>query len=151
MPASNPRFVIFVAVDNPKKAYYGSQVSAPVFSRIAQYLVRRAGLPPVLINESNVIHSPLAADKKRNDLQLKAMNEIKRTLATEEPAPEAPGGEKAFPNLLGLSLREALSRVKGQVAKVEVRGSGVVVRTVPAPGSTLAPKTRVTLVLENPD
>lgn len=150
VPASNPRFVIFVAVDNPKKAYYGSQVSAPVFSRIAQYLVRRAGLPPVLINESNVIHAPLAADRKRNDLQVKAMSEIKRSLA-EDPLSESPGGEKSFPNLMGLSLRDALSRVKGQVAKVEVRGSGVVVRTVPAPGSTLAPKSRVTLVLENPD
>jgi cell division protein FtsI (penicillin-binding protein 3) len=151
VPASNPRFVIFVAVDNPKKAYYGSQVSAPVFSRIAQYLVRRAGLPPVLIDESNVIHSRLANEKHRTDLQARAMTEIKRSLANEEAEADVSGGEKSLPNLLGLSLRDALSLVKGQAAKVAVRGSGVVVRTIPAPGSALSPKSRVTLVLENPD
>jgi cell division protein FtsI (penicillin-binding protein 3) len=151
VPASNPRFVIFVAVDNPKKAYYGSQVSAPVFSRIAQYLVRRAGLPPVLIDESNVIHSKLANEKHRTDLQARAMTEIKRSLANEEAEADVSGGEKALPNLLGLSLRDALALVKDQVAKVTVRGSGVVVRTVPSPGSALSPKSRVTLVLENPD
>ncbi len=143
VPASNPRFVIFVAVDNPKKSYYGSQVSAPVFSRMAQYLVRRAGLPPVLISESNVIHTPQTIEKRRNDLQAQAVSEIKR-LADEDE-----GG--MFPNLMGMSLREALSRVRGQAGRVEVRGSGVVVRTSPPPGSALAPKSRVTLVLENPD
>jgi cell division protein FtsI (penicillin-binding protein 3) len=143
VPASNPRFVIFIAVDNPKKAYYGSQVSAPVFSRMAQYLVRRAGLPPVLISESNVIHTPQVVAKKRSDLQAHALNEIKRITEEDEAG--------LFPNLLGMSLREALSRVRDQASRVEVRGSGVVVRTIPAPGSALAGKSRVTLVLENPD
>lgn len=143
VPAHDPRYVILIAVDNPKKAYYGAQVAAPVFSRMAQYMVRRAGLSPVLISESNMIHSQ-DEDKRRTLLQAKAVAELKREAGIESPAGE-------FPNLMGLTLREAIGRVGKQASHVEVRGSGLVVRTVPAAGSAMADKQRVTLVLENPD
>lgn len=147
VPAHNPRYVIYVAVDNPKKAYYGSQVAAPVFAKMAQYLVRRAGLPPVLISERNVINGPAEQDRRRTSLQQQALNEIRRTTATTNPEEN----EKMFPNLLGLSLREALSKVREQANHVSVRGHGLVVRTIPAPGAELRGKRNVTLVLENPD
>lgn len=143
VPAHNPRFVIFIAVDNPQKAYYGSQVAAPVFGRMAQYLVRRAGLPPVLISEQNVITNK---DLQRSALQAQAVSEIKKMAQSAEP-PEA---ESVFPNLMGLSLREALNKVRPLGAQVEVRGHGVVVRTVPQAGADLTVK-KVTLILENPD
>lgn len=65
LPANEPKFVIYVALDRPRKDYYGSSVAAPVFSRIAQFAVRRAGLAPVLISASNVIAGD-AAVKARN-------------------------------------------------------------------------------------
>jgi cell division protein FtsI (penicillin-binding protein 3) len=142
VPAHDPRYVIYIAVDNPKKAYYGSQVAAPVFSKIAQYLVRRAGLPPAQIKESNMINPLAGSEKRRNQLQTQAMNELRKMNAQ-------PGDEKVLPNLLGLSLREALDRVRGSEAKVEVRGSGVVVRTVPLAGAISPAK--ITMILENPD
>jgi cell division protein FtsI (penicillin-binding protein 3) len=141
VPANNPRYVIYVAVDNPKKSYYGSQVAAPVFGRLAQYLVRRAGLPPVLISEQNVI---AARDLKRSALQQQAVNEIKKMNNEEEETTDG------VPNLLGLSLREALNRLRPLGTHVEIRGHGVVVRTVPHAGAPLTGK-RVTLILENPD
>ena len=141
VPANNPRYVIYVAVDNPKKAYYGAQVAAPVFSRMAQYLVRRAGLPPVQISEHNVILSE--GERRRSNVQAQALKDLKRQSADAE--------QKGFPNLLGLSLREAMLKVHDQAEKVEIRGHGIVVRTVPTAGQTVAAKARVTLVLENPD
>jgi cell division protein FtsI (penicillin-binding protein 3) len=144
VPANNPRYVIYVAVDNPRKSYYGSQVAAPVFGRLAQYLVRRAGLPPVLISEQNVIP---AKDLKRSALQLQAVNEIRKMSENEKEEGEAAAG---LPNLLGMSLREALNRLRPLGPHVEIRGHGVVVRTVPHAGAPLTGK-RVTLILENPD
>lgn len=144
VPAHDPRYVILIAVDNPKKAYYGSQVAAPVFSRVAGYMVRRAGLAPVLISESNMIHSG-DEDKRRTQLQAKAVAELRREAGIEQ----TPGHE--FPNLMGLTLREALVRVGKQTSNIEVRGSGLVVRTVPSAGAPMGEKQRVTLVLENPD
>lgn len=51
IPANNPRFVIYVAVDSPRKQYYGSQVAAPLFSRIATFAVRHEGLAPRWLKE----------------------------------------------------------------------------------------------------
>ena len=35
--------MIYVAVDDPRKAYYGSEVAAPIFAKLSQYVVRKAG------------------------------------------------------------------------------------------------------------
>lgn len=152
VPSNNPRYVIFVAVDSPKKAYYGSQVAAPVFAKMAQYLVRRAGLPPVLVSERNMINSE---ERKRSNLQQAAVAEIKRSAAAAlgAPAEGGPGNAEpnTFPNVLGLTLREALNKVRPQAKHVAIRGHGVVVRTIPAAGQEVSTKTTVTLVLENPD
>lgn len=148
VPASNPRYVIYIAVANPKKAYYGSQVAAPVFAKMAQYLVRRAGLPPVLISESNVISSNASEDRHRTALQQQALMDLKGSVTDlSSKSSELPQG---FPNLLGLTLREALNKVKDQAGPVNVRGHGVVVRSIPMAGQVFKGKRRVTLVLENP-
>ncbi len=143
VPAHDPRYVIYVAVDNPRKSYYGSQVAAPIFGRMAQYLVRRAGLPPVLISEQNVIQ---AKDVRRSALQAQALSDLRRMNSVEEGQAES----GILPNLLGLSLRDALNKVRPLGAHIEIRGHGVVVRTVPQAGGDLTAK-KVTLILENPD
>lgn len=46
-PASNPRFVIAVMVDEPSaKQYYGGQVAAPVFSKVMAGALRIYGVAP---------------------------------------------------------------------------------------------------------
>lgn len=143
-PVHNPRFVIFIAVDNPQKvSYYGSQVAAPVFAKMAQYMVRRAGLTPVMISESNVIPKPAAL----TDLQTAAIQEIKRMQEAEDHPAD---GKAVFPNLHGMTLREALNRIRPNVNRVDIRGHGVVVRTVPPAGADFSKKRSVRLVLENP-
>ncbi|MGE3683620.1 MAG: penicillin-binding transpeptidase domain-containing protein [Bdellovibrionales bacterium] len=158
VPAHDPRYVILIAVDNPKTAYYGSQVAAPVFGRLAQYLVRRAGLPPVLISEQNVIPSRGEAESSqspRHELRERALVEL-REVATSGRSDSDKGEAKnqepvEFPNLLGLTLREALGKIRNQTGPIKVRGHGVVVRTVPSAGASYPRRKRVTLVLENPD
>lgn len=46
IPATNPRALIYVVVDEPHGAYYGAQVAAPVFQRIAQWLMWYWKVPP---------------------------------------------------------------------------------------------------------
>jgi cell division protein FtsI (penicillin-binding protein 3) len=46
-PASNPRFAIVVVIDDPKGLqYYGSQIAAPLFSRIASSALRIYNIAP---------------------------------------------------------------------------------------------------------
>ena len=79
-------------------------------------------------------------EQQRSKLQALALRELHRQ-------PDGVG----FPNLLGMTLREALVKLHEQASAVDVRGYGVVVRTVPTAGAEKNPKSRVTLVLENPD
>lgn len=135
VPANDPRFVIYVAVDNPRKAYYGSQVAAPVFSRLAQYAVRREGVAPTLITERNMIKSP-----KRTPAAL---------VTSTAPVLVEEGSE--VPDLYGLTLREALAKLYGQPIQVDIHGSGQIVRTVPPPGAPMGENRNLKLILENPN
>ncbi|MDQ7090803.1 MAG: penicillin-binding protein 2 [Methylococcales bacterium] len=45
-PASNPRFVIAVMVDEPKRKFYGGLVAAPVFSKVMAGTLRIYGVEP---------------------------------------------------------------------------------------------------------
>jgi cell division protein FtsI (penicillin-binding protein 3) len=46
-PASSPRIVIAVMIDEPGgKHYYGGEVAAPVFSRVMAGTLRLLGVPP---------------------------------------------------------------------------------------------------------
>ncbi|NHB56767.1 penicillin-binding protein PBP3 [Acinetobacter shaoyimingii] len=44
-PVSDPRLAMFVVVENPKGAYYGGTVSAPVFARVMQESLRLLNVP----------------------------------------------------------------------------------------------------------
>ena len=46
IPASNPRFVILVKLDQPKKTIYGSTAAAPLWKTIAQQLMWYYAVPP---------------------------------------------------------------------------------------------------------
>jgi cell division protein FtsI (penicillin-binding protein 3) len=46
-PASNPRLVMIVTVDEPSgNAYFGGQVAAPVFSKVMAGALRLLNIPP---------------------------------------------------------------------------------------------------------
>ena len=45
LPADDPRVVILVLIDEPKGSFYGSEVAAPTFSRIASQVARYMKIP----------------------------------------------------------------------------------------------------------
>jgi cell division protein FtsI/penicillin-binding protein 2 len=46
VPADDPALVILVSIDEPTVEYYGSLVAAPAFAQIADFALRRFGIPP---------------------------------------------------------------------------------------------------------
>jgi cell division protein FtsI/penicillin-binding protein 2 len=46
LPASSPRWTILVVLHEPKGAYYGGLVAAPIFARLGSRLLALEGLPP---------------------------------------------------------------------------------------------------------
>ncbi len=63
-PASNPRIVVAVVVDEPSKGvYYAGEVAAPVFSRIMAGTLRFLALPPDAPMESlSPVRTPVVAE-----------------------------------------------------------------------------------------
>ncbi len=55
IPANNPKYVIYIAIDHPRKDHFGGSVAAPVFSRVASFAVRRAGIAPSLGPEDSAL------------------------------------------------------------------------------------------------
>ena len=141
IPVNKPKYVIYIAVDSPRKKYYGSQVAAPVFSRVASYAVLKAGLAPVLLSQDDIIPkaveftgdtSPVASDQSKKMLKRFSEN------LTEEK----------IPLLVGLPLREAYRKIAGTNMKLKVRGSGVIARMTPKSGQPLPKGQTVKVWLE---
>jgi cell division protein FtsI (penicillin-binding protein 3) len=165
IPATEPKFVIYVMVDHPKKknSYYGSQVAAPVFSRMASYAVRREGLPAVLLSEKNFADkengSPLLRQKQKAgkkpmasvvpvkpEAAAVAVPEIQTVTASQLLQDTEPQVEMV-PDLGKLTMREVLKKVSGQDLQVKFRGTGLVSEVVPASGSPLPANKKILVIL----
>lgn len=134
IPTQDPKFVIYVLVDNPKKAYYGSQVAAPIFSRIASYAVRKEGIAPVMIAEKNKNKENSATqDIVQNFANNSVQDEIKQNMV---------------PDLTNMTLREALKQITGSDISLKVRGAGVIKKMNPEPGQILDKNKPITVILE---
>ncbi|HEV8675228.1 MAG TPA: penicillin-binding transpeptidase domain-containing protein [Methylomirabilota bacterium] len=120
-PADAPRLAMFVMLDEPKTVAWGSEAAAPIFAAVAGPALRYLGIPP-----ADVPSVPL----------LRAAAE---PAAVSVPLTAADGAEAVMPDLVGRSLRQALTLLAGYDVEVAIAGRGVVVRQTPAPGAALAP------------
>lgn len=130
VPAHDPKFVIFIAVDAPKKGYYGSEVAAPVFNRVAEYALRKSGVAPTVLEDHNIIRASVP----------KPTDEIIAKLRREK--------FDVVPDFRGLTLREVLDRLSEQDLEIEIKGKGQVAVTSPAAGHPLTPDRKLKIFLE---
>ncbi|NCN95167.1 MAG: cell division protein [Bdellovibrionales bacterium] len=134
-PSHNPKYVIYIAVSDPQTAYYGSEVAAPIFSKMAQYALRRLSLPPVILTQKNVVEEEIPK-RELSNVQDQAIQKALQVFDGED-----------FPDLKGLALREALKRMGPTKSQVKIKGSGIVSRTIPAPGSKWGKDQPITIYL----
>ena len=130
IPAHKPQFVIYVAVEQPQDKFYGSTVAAPIFSNVAEYAVRKAGLSPILISEKNILKEEESKNKQKRN---------KRGIA------QAKG---RVPYFIGLSLREAFQKARNTELNLKIKGVGKVVSAIPLSGESLPKDRNIYLVLE---
>src|SRR5437879_920925 len=57
-PADDPRFVIFVMLDEPKTERWGSEAAAPIFSAIGRAALRCPEIAPHHVPPARVLHGP---------------------------------------------------------------------------------------------
>jgi cell division protein FtsI (penicillin-binding protein 3) len=141
VPAQKPVFAIVVVVDSPHRVSpYGGVVAAPIFQKIAATALRHYGVP-------QSIDPPVPLFITRDE-----------TTEQRAAGPVAPprivplGGSGAaitvFPDLTGMSGRDAL-RVLSQLGlTIRLQGSGVVVQQYPPAGEPIESASTVVLRLD---
>lgn len=185
-PASDPRVVGLVILDEPRGAYYGGSVAAPVWREIVSTWAAqgRCSIPmPKTVVPSNALaaapgtpgapatvpdvrllaveHARLALGREGFDVrvtgtgervaaQFPASGETARPGSVVELtlAPEGGGAEVVVPDLRGLPIRDAVSRLSALAIPVgRIFGTGVVVNQSPPPGRSVRRDTPCSLTL----
>jgi len=153
VPSRKPVFTIVVVVDSPHKVPpYGETVAAPIFKRIATAALRQYGVP-TSINPEPPIMVARRDEADAHDQPLDFARGKPTSTAGATPSivtvdSGARGGDAVFPDLRGLSARDALHTLARLGMTTHLNGAGVVVRQEPGPGEPIDRDTTSTLWLE---
>jgi len=126
LPVEDPRLVMLVTIDEPKKGVYGGLLAAPVFSRIASQAMQYLKIAPnqdVPAGETLPSLEQLFAEAMAPD----------RVKAQEITSTEASGGPQ-MPDFKGLSYRQVLELMEERQLNISFRGRGRVIEQSPGPG-----------------
>jgi cell division protein FtsI (penicillin-binding protein 3) len=128
VPSRNPVFTIVVVVDTPRKVPpYGGSVSAPIFQRVAAAALRHHGVPP------NINPQPPILVERNNDAHEQTIS----TIGVQTPVITVATGADEYPDLTGMSARDALRMLAKLGVSTRLIGAGLVVEQDPPAGTPL--------------
>lgn len=131
-PADKPEVAMICLLVKPKGKYYGGQVGAPLFARIAhraanELEIKRDFQSDIVINRvADVSNMTQIQDYETGLYRKRPLNPEKRDIA--------------MPDVTGMDLRTALKLLITKEIVPEVTGRGIVVSQLPAPGRTIEGK-----------
>ena len=171
-PYDHPQYVCAVIIEEPKKAFYGGSVAAPVFKKIIEKTInldhikeqpfytqnmqtedvvkKIKDLPP--IEGFNLAAAKSLLEAKDIAFEVEGKAEFVKSYTIKDEKVILHTGtlklrNKRVPRLTGLTLREALARVDMSKFRIELKGknSGIVRAQHPAPGGRINKRTTLTL------
>jgi cell division protein FtsI (penicillin-binding protein 3) len=162
VPSRKPVFTIIVVVDSPRLTKYGGTVSAPIFQKIADAALRQYGVPPninaappVLVARVPAAENVVAATPVKGVVAAGAAQQLGPCVTgpAQEPAPtpcvaRLDGSRTTYPDLAGMSARDAVRELARLGLTARLRGTGPVVGQQPPAGTPIEPGTPITLWLE---
>lgn len=144
-PADHPQLVVIVKIDNPRGKYYGGLTAAPVTRMMLQQALASRRV---------------AIDRGRLAARDSAMPEAPSRPAAPPPGPptvivqlpyrppQESTAPRPVPDVTGRSIREAALALHRRGFRVNLRGFGRVVRTIPAGGDSARPGSSVLVLAE---
>jgi cell division protein FtsI (penicillin-binding protein 3) len=129
VPSRKPVFTIIVVVDSPRVHKYGGLAAAPIFQRIADSALRHRGVPPTINAAPPVL---VARAERKPELPTVAPIASPSILPV---AQQVGSRESVFPDLRGLSAREAVRALARMGLTARMHGAGIVVNQRPVPGA----------------
>ena len=116
-PADNPQVAILVILDEPQRDKWGGVASAPVFKKIGDQILN--------CFKTNIRETPVFEKDKMEKVQLVS---AEQTLTPQNVVEDS---ESTMPNLLGLTIREAMKKAKAESIDLKVSGNGWAVSQYP--------------------
>lgn len=132
VPAANPQYAMLVMLDTPQGAFYGSQVSAPVFKDTLQQILVAKGIQPST-------HDGLPSFEEHG----------KDTKVIKVPVMEfLPEGKVKIPDFTGLDMRQTAELVQRGHLVLVPYGSGRAKKQSLPPGTVAAEGTKLEIWFE---
>ena len=129
VPADDPRLVILVMIDEPRKGHYGGIVAAPVFREVGSWALNAIRVNPTTAMVDQV-EKPGASGAGRalSDEQGGAMRELQLSLRAEAGI---------LPDFRGLTMREVVTEVRSLGLDMNLDGTGLAFKQDPRAGVPL--------------
>ena len=146
IPANNPQFTIYVVVDHPKKQFYGAQVAAPIFHKLASFALNRKGFMPIVVSESSLAKQiPLP-------VSVTIPNPSSQKISSQAAESIQIDRSDATPNFMGLTFREVAEQLDSskENAEVQMIGKGVAFSQSPLPGRSMTKTQKIKIYFRPP-
>jgi cell division protein FtsI (penicillin-binding protein 3) len=125
-PAEDPKLAVLVVIDEPQENIYGGLVAAPAFKGIVEKALPYLNVFPkgtlIVKNESEFIRRRVVQESKP------LVEEVKMGKGMER---------EVMPDLVGLSMRSAMSQMEGKGLIIKISGNGKLVDQTPKPGTMI--------------
>jgi cell division protein FtsI (penicillin-binding protein 3) len=144
-PVTDPRLSIVVVVDEPKGQYYGAEVAAPAFKRIAEQVLRLKSVPPDVPQYAPHYTAAPSRKKDKSAPQTEAKStgfKVLEASLNESSGAFVPGGI-VVPDFRGKSLREAQAETDRLGLAPASTGMGRIISQNPPPGAQVKPGARI--------
>jgi cell division protein FtsI (penicillin-binding protein 3) len=154
VPSRKPVFTIIVVIDSPRINKYGGLAAAPIFQKIATAALQHSGVPPTLNAPPPVLVARF--DQSTNGLESTVHvptsgRDEPPAIVTMTPASvpiNGAGRASLFPDLRGLSARDAVRLLARMGLTARIHGAGVVITQDPEPGTPVDGQMSCALWLE---
>ncbi len=142
LPSDDPKLSILVVIDEPKGEFYGGEVAAPVFKRIAEEVLPYMGVLP---QDASIKEVHVKIERKGIEIR-----DSKKDISNSKYVKKIVDKEGfSLPSFVGKTMREALQQGWSLSLNLHVVGSGRVVSQEPVPGSHVKIGDSVTIYLKD--
>jgi len=136
-PAKDPQLVAVVTIDHPRGQYYGGLTAAPMTADMLRQALaaRRSAIERSAATDQTIPQRPPAGGRAASDDNGPSTSVVQWPLPVSGPRPAA---TVLIPDVGGRPVRAAVFALHQRGLRVRVEGNGVVLRSAPAAGDSLA-------------
>jgi len=148
-PFENPEYCALVIIDEPHNGkYYAAQTAAPAFKEIVERMSSTLGIPKKHVTTLGIQNSIVGKTSPKNELFSSTHNsyQVREQFSS---AIEDSTGKISVPNLLGMSVRQAMRSLSNLKMKFEISGSGIVFQQFPLAGTFVIAGTQIKLICKS--